>query len=103
MTAIRKLIAGAAWVGLVVALSVLALNAFVAQRNTRQLYDDAGWVDHTHQVLHGLGDVYATVLEAESNARGYMVGGGVVTGGRGSGTSATCRSCVRLWRNEVVT
>ena len=75
MTAIRKLIAGAAWVGLVVALGVLALNAFVAQRNTRQLYDDAGWVDHTHQVLHGLGDVYATVLEAESNTRGYVIGG----------------------------
>ncbi len=75
MTAIRKLIAGAAWVGLAVALGVLALNALVAHRNTRQLYDDAGWVDHTHQVLHGLGDIYATVLEAESNQRGYLIGG----------------------------
>ena len=75
MTAIRKIIARAAWLGLALALGVVGLNAVVAQRNTRQLYDDAGWVDHTHQVLHGLGDVYVSVLEAESNARGYLVGG----------------------------
>ncbi len=75
MTAIRKLIARAAWIGLALALAVLAVNALVAHRNTRQLYDDAGWVDHTHQVLHGLGDVYAVTLEAESNQRGYVIAG----------------------------
>ncbi len=73
MTAIRKLIARAAWLGLILSLGVLAVNALMAQRNTRRLYDDAGWVNHTHQVLHGLENVYAAVLEAESNSRGYML------------------------------
>jgi len=75
VTAIRQLIARAAWVGLTLALAVLAVNALLAYRNTRQLYDDAGWVDHTHQVLRGLAGVTEAVLEAESGQRGYLING----------------------------
>ena len=75
MTAIHKLIGRAALLGLFLALGVLAANAYLAYRNTRQLYTDAAWVDHTHQVLHELDGVHAVVLGAESNQRGFVLNG----------------------------
>ena len=75
MTALRKLIARATAVGLVVALTVLAANALVAYRNTQELYTDAGWVDHTHEVLHELQAVQADLVDAETGQRGYLLTG----------------------------
>src|SRR3984893_10086990 len=66
----RGVLAG---IGLVVAL--LAVNAGLAYRNTRQLNEDAGWVAHTHEVLDLTADVLLTLVDAETGQRGYLVTG----------------------------
>ncbi len=73
MTAIRKLIGRTALVVLLVALAFLGANAFVADRNTVALYEAAGWVDHTHAVIHQLRDVQTAVLDAETAQRGFLL------------------------------
>ena len=75
MTAIRKLIGRAALLGLLVALCVLAANALVAYENTRRLYSNARWVDHTHEVLHELLALRAELVDAETGLRGYLLTG----------------------------
>jgi PAS domain S-box-containing protein len=60
-------------VGLVVAL--LVVNAVLAYRNIRQLFEDAGWVAHTHEVLDLTGDVLRTLVDAESGQRGFLLTG----------------------------
>jgi PAS domain S-box-containing protein len=58
-------------IGLVVAL--LALNAGLAYHNTRQLREDAGWVDHTHEVLDLTSDVLQALVDAETGERGFLL------------------------------
>jgi PAS domain S-box-containing protein len=60
-------------VGLVVAL--LIVNAGLAYRNTRQLLEDAEWVAHTHEVLDLTGDVLRTLVDAETEERGFLITG----------------------------
>src|SRR5262245_27082467 len=60
-------------VGLLVA--VLVTYAVVSYRNTTQLYDDAGSVAHTHEVLDVMGDVLRTVVDAETGERGFLITG----------------------------
>src|ERR1700730_10028629 len=66
----RGVLAG---IGLVVAL--LAVNAGLAYRNTRQLNEDAGWVAHTHEVLDLTADVLLTLVDAETGQRGFLLTG----------------------------
>jgi PAS domain S-box-containing protein len=73
VTAIRKLIGRAALLGLLLALGALTANALVARHNTRALYDAAGWVDHTHTVIHGVRDLRTAVLDAETGQRGFLL------------------------------
>ena len=75
MTAFRKLIGRSVLLGLFIALGILAVNAFIAYQHTRGLFNDADWVDHTHNVLHELEAIYADLLDAESAQRGYNLTG----------------------------
>src|SRR5438105_10552928 len=65
----------AASIGLVMVL--LAVNAGLAYRNTRQLLQDAGWVAHTHAVLDLTAEMLRTLTDAETAQRGYLVTGKV--------------------------
>ena len=58
---------------LVVAL--LAVNAGLAYRNTRQLLQDAGRVAHTHEVLEQINAIMSALKDQEASVRGYMLTG----------------------------
>src|SRR5690349_11777917 len=57
------------------ALVVLAVNAWAAYLNTHALVENDGWVEHTHQVLLQLESLFGSLLDAESNQRGYLLTG----------------------------
>jgi PAS domain S-box-containing protein len=65
--------------GLGVAVGVLAallvLNAWLCVRNTRELNDRAGWESHTLEVEEALADLRATLTDAETNVRAFLVTG----------------------------
>jgi len=54
---------------------LLALNGLVAYQNTRVLTDQEHWVGHTQQVLGALDTVRATLSDAETGQRGYILTG----------------------------
>jgi PAS domain S-box-containing protein len=60
-------------IGLVVAL--LVVNAGLAYWNTRQLFENAGWVSHTHEVLDLTDGVLRTLVDAETGQRGFLITG----------------------------
>ncbi len=64
---------------LAVAVGVLAalliLNAGLCYRNTRDVNERAGWVAHTLEVEDALADLKATVTNAETNERAYLLTG----------------------------
>jgi PAS domain S-box-containing protein len=53
----------------------LVLIGVVSYRAVGSLRVDAGWVDHTHQVLLHLNEVLSTITEAETGVRGYVITG----------------------------
>jgi PAS domain S-box-containing protein len=65
----------AATAGVVLAIVVLALNAWLSYENIRRLADNDWWVSHTEQVLTVLGDVLVSATEAEAAQRGYLLTG----------------------------
>jgi PAS domain S-box-containing protein len=66
----KRIAAGA---GLV--LAILLINALISYRATRKLIDNERQVAHTYQVLDELEDVMATMDEAETGERGYLLTG----------------------------
>ena len=60
-------------IGLLVAL--LVVNAALAYRNTRQLYEAADRVTHAHQVLGALNAVLSGAQDAETGQRGFVITG----------------------------
>jgi PAS domain S-box-containing protein len=60
-------------VGLVVAL--LIVNIAITFRNTRQLREDARWVDHSDQVLDQTANVLLLLVDMETAERGYVITG----------------------------
>lgn len=60
-------------IGLVVAL--LVVNTELAYRNTRHLYEEAGWVTHTQEVLGLTEEVLRTMVDAETGQRGFLITG----------------------------
>ena len=60
-------------VGLVVAL--LIVNVAVTFRNTRNLKEDADWVDHSDQVLDQTSNVMLLLVDMETAERGFVITG----------------------------
>jgi CHASE3 domain sensor protein len=60
--------------GVCLFFGLLVVNA-VAGRQTQQLHADAQLILHTHQVMEALDDLLATVKDAESGQRGYLITG----------------------------
>lgn len=57
------------------AVSLLALVGGASYVGVRKLVDTSLWVTHTHEVLTALAAIEATVSEAESGQRGYVITG----------------------------
>ena len=57
------------------AVALVLLSVFALDLNLRRLRDSFGWVEHTDQVLLGLTSIEATVIDAESGERGYLLTG----------------------------
>lgn len=64
----KRLIVG---VGLIVAL--LIISAALTYRNTQRLNEGAGWVAHSHEVLHQTSNVLLAMLDAEAAEQGYLI------------------------------
>ena len=62
-------------VGFVVPVVILIAIGAVAYRNTAMLIETSSWVAHTHEVLQDLAAVLATMTDAETGARGYVITG----------------------------
>lgn len=65
----RKWIAG--WLGL--SLLLMGIVSIISYENATQLTESAEKVDHTHEVLNNLTDVFAILADAESGLRGYIL------------------------------
>lgn len=57
----------------VVTLILLAANILLTFVNTRQLYADANWVEHTHRTINGLEEILSLAKDAETGARGFII------------------------------
>ncbi len=62
-------------VGLGLALLLMGFVNFVSYRNATQLTESAEKLEHTHEVLNNLINVFATLTDAESGRRGYILFG----------------------------
>lgn len=61
--------------GTIVLIGFLCANAFVAHRQTTKLHDNAALVTHTQNVLMSLERLMATITNAETGQRGYLITG----------------------------
>jgi methyl-accepting chemotaxis protein len=61
--------------GFVLPVLVLAIVGAVAYRNTTALENDSRSVDHTYQVLEGVEAIAATLKDAETGQRGFVITG----------------------------
>jgi PAS domain S-box-containing protein len=57
------------------AVVLLALSGWISYRTTRSSMASAAWVDHTYEVLAELGSLRATVTDAQSARRGFVLTG----------------------------
>ena len=57
------------------AVALVLLSVFALDLNLNRLKDSFGWVEHTDQVLLQLATIEATVIDAESGERGYLLTG----------------------------
>jgi len=62
-------------VGLGLALLLMGFVNFVSYRNATQLTESAQKLEHTHKVVNNLINVFATLTDAESGRRGYILFG----------------------------
>ncbi len=60
-------------IGLV--LAILAIVGMVSYHSVTRLDDSAQWVDHTHEVVGTIEAVKATIEDAKSSQRGYIISG----------------------------
>src|SRR5438270_12369910 len=61
--------------GFLLALAALLGNAVIAVRNTKQSQDRDVWVQHTQAVLTALESLQASVSDAATAQRGYLITG----------------------------
>jgi methyl-accepting chemotaxis protein len=61
--------------GFGVALAALIIISVVSYINSNTLYENAGWVAHTDQVLADIEMVESTLKDAETGQRGYLITG----------------------------
>src|SRR5437588_649156 len=74
MTPSRVLTPGL-WVGFVVIVVVLIATLFVSLANLRRVYEAAGSVAHTNAVRAALQQLLATVVDAETGERRFVITG----------------------------
>ena len=55
--------------------AVVLLLAFFSYRNVRAFIEAGQWVAHTHEVLTGLDDVLATMVDSEASSGRYVITG----------------------------
>src|SRR6185503_15789340 len=53
--------------------AVLLVNALISYLNIRRLHQTDGSVRHTHDVISALSEVLATMLDAETGQRGFLI------------------------------
>nr|MCU0714799.1 CHASE3 domain-containing protein [Pirellula sp.] len=56
-----------------VALALIGLNLILSAQMARELFGRADWVTHTHEVLTKSEHLLSTVLDAESELRGFLL------------------------------
>ncbi|MGA2964231.1 MAG: PAS domain S-box protein [Candidatus Korobacteraceae bacterium] len=61
--------------GLWFLLTCLVAVASISHISVVRMYQDAAWVDHTHQVISDLRLLLATVTDGETSQRGYIITG----------------------------
>lgn len=57
----------------VVAIALIGLNLFLSAQTAREMFARADWVTHTHRVLTESKQLISTVLDAESELRGFLL------------------------------
>ena len=62
-------------IGAALLVALLAFNAGIDYRKTRQLHESGSWVVHTHEVHDALGSLLSTLTDAETGQRGYVITG----------------------------
>ena len=66
---------GGGALGILLIVALLVGNAIVSYRNVQHLYEDAGWVSHTHEVLAELDEIAAILKAAETSQRNFVATG----------------------------
>ncbi len=61
--------------GLGLSLLLMGIISFISYRNATQLIESGNKVKHTHEVMKSLIDIFATLTDAESGRRGYILYG----------------------------
>ncbi|MEH1965259.1 sensor histidine kinase [Nostoc sp.] len=61
--------------GLALSLLLMGIISFISYRNATQLIESGNKVKHTHEVMKSLIDIFATLTDAESGRRGYILYG----------------------------
>ncbi len=69
----KKSVGPLAACGVIVAMMVLLANAWISYRNTKQLVDSSGRVEHTQVVRATIGEVQASASDAVAAQRGYLL------------------------------
>jgi PAS domain S-box-containing protein len=69
----KKSVGSLATSGVILALAVLVANAWISYRNTKQLVESQGWVEHTQIVRSTIGDLQACASDAVAAQRGYLL------------------------------
>lgn len=88
-----------ATVGFALAVIALVATGYLSYQNLRRISRNDGLVVHTHEVLDELRDLGATLSEAESRQRSYLISGEqIYLNPYRVAASATGRSVVRLKR-----
>ncbi len=62
-------------IGASLAVALLAFNAGVDYRKTRELHESSQWVIHSHEVHDALVSLLSTLKDAETGQRGYVITG----------------------------
>lgn len=61
--------------GVCLLFGLLAVNAGLVYTNTRNIYFNASWVEHTYETLRAIEELLSTVKDAETGQRGFLITG----------------------------
>ncbi len=61
--------------GLAAVVLLLVVDSALSYRNTQQLYEDANWVSHTHEVIATIDETLLSLVVAQDGFRGYVATG----------------------------